>query len=193
MKLETLRDLTEEEKKEIDNLDISGCTNTMQALLGIIANDLSDDGTEFFTWEELKKKINQKGTEEFPMYPAEGPAALLGILDRWIRSKTNYKGKGRVADIDPNTRGLESDIKVLIYTFSDMIFGYENGYTGKKQGEFSSFYEAMDEKYQLDQNIAAMYSYVLCCMEALGFQKMEYDIKMKNIPVGAISQDEICW
>ena len=124
-----LRDLTEIEKEELNNI-IYDTENidTFQILLGLIAMDLAEDNdnVENITLEYLCSKI------AVDLYPKDGPPAILGVIHTWILKSMIYKDMGFVHEMNPETRGLKSDIRAAVFGFIDAVCNVSHGLTGKK-------------------------------------------------------------
>lgn len=167
-----LRELTEEEAKIQEHLNLSRCTDSCQILLGIIELFIWDKGPfkdeVLGDWPTMIQKIRNKNQRVVPLW-------LEGIVATWIYYCMEYCGKP-VSEYPENHKKLNAAIEAASYGFTANILHVWGGCTGKLEKDITVFFNYENQKckrqtgYGLDQSFDGVYRYVLSSLEYLGFR-----------------------
>lgn len=167
-----LRELTEEEAKIIEHLNLSRCMDSCQMLLGIIELFIWDKGPfidkVLGDWSIMIQKIRNEVQRAAPLW-------LYGIVDTWIYYCMDFCGKP-VSEYPENNKKLKEAMWAASFGFTANIIHVWGGCTGKLEKDITVFFEYESQKcmrktgYGLDQSFEGVYRYVLSSLEYLGFR-----------------------
>lgn len=167
-----LRELTEEEAKITEHLNLSRCTDSCQMLLGIIELFIWDKGPfkdeVLGDWPTMILKIQNEVRRVVPLW-------LEGIVDAWIYYCMDFCGKP-VSEYPENHKKLNAALDAACFGFQANIIHVWCGCTGKLEKDITVFFEYENQKYKrqtgfgLDESFVGVYRYVLSSLEYLGFR-----------------------
>ncbi|MDE7284488.1 MAG: hypothetical protein K2N85_13045 [Lachnospiraceae bacterium] len=167
-----LRELTEEEAKITEHLNLFRCTDSCQMLLGIIELFIWDKGPfidkVLGDWSIMIQKIRNEVRRVAPLW-------LEGIIDAWIYYCMDFCGKP-VSEYPENHKKLNAALDAACFGFQANIIHVWCGCTGKLEKDITVFFEYENQKYKrqtgfgLDESFVGVYRYVLSSLEYLGFR-----------------------
>lgn len=167
-----LRELTEEEAKIQEHLNLSRCTYSYQILLGIIELFIWDKGPfqdeVLGDWSTMIQKIRNENQR------AIAPLRMYGIIDTWIYYCMDFCGKP-VSEYPEDHKKLNAAMWAACCGFTANIFHVWGVCSGKLEKDITVFFKYEDQKrkrqtgYGLDQSFDGIYRYMLSSLEYLGF------------------------